>query len=470
MRHLFRAFSQADSSTTRKYGGTGLGLVISARLAQLMGGDTWAVSEAGRGSTFYFTIDTEAVAPRAATLPRLAPVPEFAGRRVLIVDDNAASRLLLERLCRRWGLDATTAASGEAALRHMQNEAEFDCALIDAHMPMQDGIGLARALRDLRPGAGPALVLMSAGGARQQAALAEAGFAARLAKPIRHVALFDCLAGLFGVARASAQTEAGEAAEGPAHGRAPAATQPLRILVAEDSPINQKLALRVLGKLGHVADGAANGAEVLALLRRARYDIVFMDLQMPELDGLETARRVVAEWSPSDRPRMIAMTANALPGTREACLAAGMDDYIAKPVLRGELERAIAQWGGHATAGGAGTDGRLIDTRTLQEVGALDEPGKPSLLRALVDDYLREAPLHIGEIREAAAGPEIAGIAGKAHKLSGISLSVGACGVADVCIRIERIARTGSAAMLAPLVDQLEFRFAQTRAHLAALH
>ena len=467
MERLFKAFSQADSSTTRKYGGTGLGLAICARLVHLMGGNVWVDSDEGQGSTFNFTIECTAAPPPATGVGPTGEAPQFAGKHVLIVDDNATSRQILESRCRSWGLDATPVADGRAALEALRRDDGFVCALIDMNMPGQSGFDLAREIRKLSLRRAPALVLLAPGAPRRGAAAADdALFDAQLSKPVRQAQLHAVLSRLLG-ARVSLEAPSVRPPQiDPTLGR----RLPLRILVAEDSDINRKLAIRILERLGYAADVAATGTEVLHLLRRARYDLVFMDLQMPEIDGLEAARRIVAEWPPRMRPRIVAMTANALPGDREKCLDAGMDDYIAKPILPVDVQRAVERWGALAAGAGAGApDRNLLDARTLQELQVLDEPGRPSLLQALIRDYLAEAPMHISEMRQAAGARETTGLAARAHKLSGISLSLGASGVADVCISIEKEAPAGEAATIASLIDQLELRYAKTRAHLVGL-
>ena len=467
MDRLFRAFSQADSSTTRKYGGTGLGLAICARLVHLMGGNIWVDSDEGHGSTFNFTIESEAAPPPAAGVRPSMGVAELKGKHVLIVDDNSTSLRVLETRCRSWGLRTTAASDGRTALDALRRDDVVDCALIDMNMPVLNGWDLAREIRKLHPGQRPALVLLSSGGSRHGAAAADdALFDAQLSKPVKQSRLHAVLARLLGT-RAPLEAPSRRPPQiDPTLGQ----RLPLRILVAEDSDINRKLAIRILERLGYSADFAATGIEALNQLRRARYDLVFMDLQMPEMDGLEAARRIVAEWPPRTRPRIVAMTANALPGDREKCLDAGMDDYIAKPILPDDIRRAIERWGTPpAGSSKSAPDRNLLDTRTLEELQVLDEPGQPSLLRTLIRDYLAAAPVYISEIRQAADARATMALAARAHKLSGISLSLGASGVADVCISIEKEATAGRVATIASLIDQLELRYATTRAHLVDL-
>jgi signal transduction histidine kinase/DNA-binding response OmpR family regulator len=337
---LFKSFSQIDVSTTRKYGGTGLGLAISKRLAELMGGSMWVESEGlpGRGSTFHFTLQA-IVAPQA---PELAPnLALLQNRRVLIVDDNATNRRILTLQTRAWGMQPRDFASPAEALASLRAGEPFDVALLDMQIPEMDGVMLARAIRRLRDEAALPMVLLSSLG-RREAGVEESLFAASLTKPIKASQLFNLLLGLWA---AKAETAASpkpapfDAEMGHRH--------PLRLLLAEDNVVNQKLALRFLSRLGYRADLAGNGLEVIESLQRQPYDVVLMDVQMPEMDGLEASQRIrAASFSPS--PRIIAMTANALEEDRKMCLAAGMDDYISKPIRVEDLVAALYRCSGQA--------------------------------------------------------------------------------------------------------------------------
>ena len=338
MGRLFQSFSQADSSTTRKYGGTGLGLAISQRLAELMGGRMWAQSAGlGSGSTFSFTIEAPtAEAPRVGLRDFVGPQSELRGKRLLVVDDNATNRRVLALQAERWGMVSRATESPAAALRWLAASEAFEVAILDMHMPEMDGLALARQIRALR--AELPLMLFSSLG-RREAGDSEGLFGAYLMKPMRQSQLFDALATLLlrnvpdrPVAPVKPSTDPGMAAR-----------HPLRILLAEDNVVNQKLALRLLQQLGYRADLAANGAEAISSVARQTYDVVLMDVQMPEMDGLEASRRITARWSLPARPRIVAMTANAMQGDRELCLAAGMDDYLTKPIRVAQLIEALNQ-------------------------------------------------------------------------------------------------------------------------------
>ena len=343
MGRLFRSFSQADSSTTRKYGGTGLGLAISRRLAELMGGTLRAESAGpGQGSCFHLSIRAEAAelpAPRRRDFRGCQPLLQ--GRRLLVVDDNATNRRILALQAQRWGMEVEQAETPEQVLALLAAQ-RFDLAILDMQMPVLDGVGLARAIR--AAGHGLPLVLFTSLGRRE---LDLRLFAAAMSKPLHQSQFFDTLAGLFDPdGRARRAPQPAPARHDPGLG----AAHPLRILLAEDNAVNQKLALRQLAQLGYRADVAGNGLEVLQGLERQPYDLVLMDVQMPELDGLEASRRIVARWPAAERPRIVAMTANAMLGDREACLAAGMDDYLTKPIrveaLVATLQNTRARQGG----------------------------------------------------------------------------------------------------------------------------
>ena len=340
MGRLFQSFSQADSSTTRKYGGTGLGLAISKRLAELMGGRMWALSDGpGKGSTFLFTIQAEvAQAPPSRQRGFTGVQPELQGKRVLIVDDNATNRRVLALQSGKWGMNSRDTESPREALRWLTggDSVPFDLAILDMHMPGMDGLELAREIRKHLPAL--PLVLFSSLG-RREASDSEGLFNAYLSKPIHQSQLFDALVSLF------AQTPVARAAEPgkPRIDPGMAARHPLRILLAEDNVVNQKLALRLLTQMGYRADVASNGLEAVESVQRQAYDVVLMDVQMPELDGLDATRRICALAPAGERPRIVAMTANAMQGDREMCLAAGMDDYLTKPIRVEQLVEALTQ-------------------------------------------------------------------------------------------------------------------------------
>jgi PAS domain S-box-containing protein len=342
---LFRPFTQADASTSRRYGGTGLGLALSKRLTDLMGGSMWVESQGvpGKGSTFHFTISAQPVADWKGRPLLQGEQPLLRGRRLLVVDDHATNRRILGLQAQSWGMQSQEAASAGEALEVLIRGDTFDLAILDMQMPDMDGVELASEIRKLeavRPGAKrlPLVLFTSLGG--RETARGSAEFAAILSKPLRQSALFDVLMAIFA-------GQAGLAGQ-PAPERVTldagmASRHPLRILMAEDNVVNQKLTLRLLSKMGYRADVAGNGLEVIEAVERQPYDVILMDVQMPEMDGLEATRRLCAQLDATHRPRIIAMTANAMQGDREMCLAAGMDDYLSKPIRVEELVKALSR-------------------------------------------------------------------------------------------------------------------------------
>jgi PAS domain S-box-containing protein len=334
-KRLFSSFTQVDASTTRKYGGTGLGLAISKRLAELMGGRMWVESEPGRGSTFFFTLRAEWVR-KARTF--MAPEQvQLRGRRILAVDDNAANRRILGALMTKWGLNPTLVDGPEAALDLLGRGERFDLAILDMQMPVMDGIMLAEAIRAL-PGSGAMPLMLFSSIGRHQPKDHPGLFAACITKPVKPSQLFDTLAGILGGAKPEAPVEPSAAEEKPPSAKLG------RILLAEDNTVNQKVALHMLSRMGYRADVAANGFEALAAVERQPYDVILMDVQMPEMDGMEAARRIkAAPIAGRTMPWIIALTANAMEGDREKCMEAGMDDYLGKPIKSADLAAALAR-------------------------------------------------------------------------------------------------------------------------------
>jgi PAS domain S-box-containing protein len=334
---LFRSFSQLDPSTTRKHGGTGLGLVISKRLAELMGGSMEVVSQVGAGTTFRFTVVVEAAGAIPVDVRLHREHTGVRGRRLLVVDDNQTNRRILVELAAAWGLRARATGSPSDAVAWIEAGEPFDVAILDMRMPEMDGVALAQRIRAIPDGRELPLVLCSSLG-RRETHVEAAGFAAYLTKPLKPSQLLDTL--LEVLLRAAPEPVV------PARASVDSArpVSGLRVLLAEDSAVNQKLALRLLERMGLRADVAGDGREVLDALSRQRYDVVLMDIQMPELDGVEATRQIrQRQLSGEDGPWIIAMTANAMQGDREAYLAAGMDDYVSKPIRPGELADALAK-------------------------------------------------------------------------------------------------------------------------------
>jgi signal transduction histidine kinase/DNA-binding response OmpR family regulator len=343
MNRLFQSFSQIDASTTRKYGGTGLGLAISKRLCELMGGEMWVESQSGVGSTFHFTLRTH-LAESAPPLYTLSDQPELRGKRVLIVDDNPTNRKIISLQAESWGMTFEPAASGEEALALIERGEKFDLAILDMQMPKMDGLTLAVEIHKRTSSSNklPLIMLTSLG--RQEADPRLSEFAASLTKPVKASQLYNSLIEVLaaqGQAPSVRRSQPNVSEFDPAMGE----QFPLRILLAEDNLVNQKVAQLTLRKLGYRADIAANGLEAVEAVQRQPYDVILMDMQMPEMDGLEATRQIrKLETVTPVHIRIIAMTANAMQDDRDQCFAAGMDDYVSKPVqiqdLRLVLKRA----------------------------------------------------------------------------------------------------------------------------------
>jgi signal transduction histidine kinase/HPt (histidine-containing phosphotransfer) domain-containing protein len=466
---LFKSFQQVDASTTRHYGGTGLGLAICKRLAELMGGKIWVESEAGRGATFHFTILTRAA---AATAPPAwqSPQPQLAGRRLLVVEDNPTNRRIISQRAASWGMTVEPASTGEEAMQCLQQGPAYDAVIIDLQLPEVNGLDLAREIRRHSPFRQLPLLLLSSIRLRgDDPRPSEAGVSHIIYKPVRPAQLLDSLCRAMSV---QAQREK-KAPVAPALDASLASRMPLRLLLADDNPINQKVGLSVLQRLGYRADLANNGIEVLSALEQKVYDILFLDVQMPEMDGLEAARRICHKWPSERRPRIIAMTGNALMGDREKCLDAGMDDYISKPVRIAEIQAALEKWGPTKSRNSdtaflarlrAAPDGLVLDEAILSELRDIPPTDGVSMLQELVDLFLEGAPERITQISKSVAEPAM--MAFHAHALKSMGLNLGARRVVDLAQRLEDIGRSGEMDSAASVLDELQVAYSQTRNRL----
>ncbi|MBD1868355.1 response regulator [Cyanobacteria bacterium FACHB-471] len=432
MDRLFKSFSQVDSSTNRRYGGTGLGLAISKNLSEMMGGRMWVESQVGQGSTFYFTILTQ-VAPNFETGDRSLHADYLVGKRLLIVDDNATNRQILTLQAQAWGMSSRAAASGAEALSWLTQPDLFDIAILDMQMPNMDGLTLATAIRRqpsyLRL---PLVMLTSMVNLERDAhATTIASFKALLHKPVKQAQLHDVLVRILG--RQPIQMQPSQPATSPTE--LPLSQQlPLKILLAEDNVVNQKVVLHLLQRIGYRADVVCNGREVLESLHRQAYDVVLMDVQMPEMDGIATTRQICQDWQPANRPRIIAMTAGAMTGDREECLIAGMDDYLSKPIRIEKLVQALKK----CQPLSRNELSPAIDLKVLQELQAIGREQNRDVLFEIIDIYLEDAPRLLRAMREAGTADLPSALQQAAHTLKSTSAAVGATHLADICQRLER--------------------------------
>ena len=443
---LFEAFSQVDTSTTRKFGGTGLGLAISRQLVEKMGGKIGLESALGKGSTFWFTVPLQ---KSPALQPVLDSDHRLVNMRVLVVDDNTTSGLFLHEQIVAWKMRNGTATTGADALDCLRKAARegdpYLLAIIDQEMPNMDGPALAREIKADPEIAGTGLILLAGFGKRiSSEELRVAGFADCCFKPVRQSTLFDCLANTVLDASATSHSSAGPPV--PARPQ----RQTARVLIAEDNSVNQQVALGQLKQLGYTADAVPNGLAVLKALEHTHYDIILMDCQMPEMDGYEATRRIRARWGNFPPPYIIAMTAHAMHGDSEKCLAAGMDDYVSKPVLLEAFAAALGRAGvktalPNNNRSGAGTGGvqpkseSALCKKTLQDLKELGSDMGASFFPQLLETFQHDALEHLAALRSAITGGETARLRGEAHALKGASLTIGAQGMADICQQLEKL-------------------------------
>ena len=438
---LFESFSQVDVSTSRRYGGTGLGLAISRRLAELMGGTIWVESAGvpGQGSTFHVTIEAGETTMTPTALRRDG---SFTDRRALVVDDNETNRRLMTAILGAWGMRSVVVPDAEQALATLQS-GRIDVAVLDMLMPGMDGLDLAANIHQLLPG----LPMVLASSVSQHDVAADPRWAtshigAVVTKPIKASPLHAAVATVLG-------TTLEDAAEGAASAldEELASRHPLRILLAEDNVVNQKLAIRLLEKLGYRADIAGNGLEALEALERQTYDLLLSDVQMPEMDGLETTRQILQRWPAGERPWIIAMTAEAMSGDRERCLAAGMNDYVAKPIRVDELVAAIKRTprrgsGSGTPAADPSPDG-LIDEAVLARL-ADGTGGDEGFVSELIEQFVADAPRLVAAARAGLDAGDAAEVRRAAHTLKSNAATFGAHALAGRSRELEDAAKRGA--------------------------
>ena len=474
---LFAPFTQADTSTTRRFGGTGLGLTISRQLVELMGGRIGVDSTPGEGSRFWFDLPLAIATDRP---PSFVARPDLAELRALVVDDNAINRRVLVEMLSRWGMHPEAVASPLQALEVASQRAAggepFDVALLDYHMPEMDGIELARRLSTSPATSGIRLVMLTSAASRREATEAsEAGVLGYVTKPIRRAAVYTLLINAMGIDRPTAS--AGPLVE--------ALEQTARVLVVEDNPVNQRITAHLLDKYGHRVDVAGDGREGLDMLAAAPYDIVLMDVQMPEMDGWEATLALrEREADGSRRTPVVGLTAAATRDDVERCFAAGMDDVVTKPVREEDLIAAVARWTtgaapgslvvhGDPIANGAAhvntpRGGADLDETAVATLVELDPDGSKGVIDRLRDSFLDEAGERVIELRDAIGASDADTVRSAAHRLKGSSLYFGARRVTENCRVLEEMARTGEISDASELVDDLDAELGRLRVDLPA--
>jgi signal transduction histidine kinase/CheY-like chemotaxis protein len=467
MKRLFKPFSQVDASITRKYGGTGLGLAISQRLCEMMGGRIWVESSAGIGSTFYFTVVGQSdFGDQSHELENSQP--QFTGKRLLVVDENANHRLMVSMFASSWGMLVNSTSCGWHALELMSSAEQFDIAILDTQLPLLDGVSLANRTHSLRGYEKLPLVMLNNLNSQKQAQPeAKLDFVTMLNKPVKQSQLYNVFLSAFNQEQFIKQPSQ------PCNSIYDSQLSqklPLRILLVEDVFLNQKVGVQILQRFGYRVDVTNNGLEALSAFKQKSYDIIFMDVEMPYMDGLKATSQIRALSSSYNRPWIIAMTAYAMQDDREKCLKAGMNDYISKPIRTQAIIQAFENYKrinctdrtvickvpeGLAQQFAISS---AIDTEVFQELKDL-VGNDPEVLAEIVDSFLEDAPQRLQKIREAINKANAALLRSIAHALKSLSLTIGAKTLVKLCQELEQIATFENYKRASVLLEQLNTEY-----------
>jgi len=478
MERLFKPFSQVDASMTRQYGGTGLGLAISKRLCEIMGGSMWVESTVGSGSTFYFTIMAHSTSSQE-NFDLGAIQANLTGKRLLVVDDNATNRQVISLQASNWGMVVQSVESGLQALELINSGEAFDIAVLDMRMPDMDGLTLAEHIRSLPSCQNlPLVMLSSVERLLRKEQEEKLGLIAILSKPIKRSHLYNIFVHtLCGQNFCLLPTKSFL----PIFDSQLSQKLPLRILLVEDVSLNQKVALQMLERMGYRADIANNGLEALSALHQQPYDLVFMDVQMPEMDGLAATQRICQEWPENSRPWIIAMTAHAMQGDREECLNAGMNDYISKPIRMEALIQALNNYrvvnSHHKLTAVINQNEQVINSEITPAIDAeifqdlKNMVGDDAeLLAEFIDCYLEDAPQRLMAIYQAIDNKDAEELRSIAHSLKSLSVTIGAMPFAQLCQELEALGRSGNTVSASTLVSKLETEYQRVEVALQLQH
>ena len=440
---------------TRKFGGAGLGLAICKKLVDMMGGKIWFESKEGLGTTFYFTINVKQRENTEVKEYLNSDIPNLKGKNLLIIDENRVLRQIISLQTQTWGMKPKTTPSGYEAIDWLKKY-KFEAVLLDLVLNEKYNGEIVKEIRKIK---GSEFPIIGLSGKKKDSYKHKELFSAVITKPVNQEELYDVF-DLFCAENKTPVIKADTAEKNLCE------KIPLKILIAEDNIINQKIASRILEQMGYNADIAGDGLEVLECLNRQHYDLVLMDVQMPELDGIQTTGRILEKWLPAERPKIIAMTANATQGDMEKCLYAGMDDFISKPILSDELKSMLEKWGSNPitkiTGAVAYNNEDLIDSNTVENLKQITGIDNTSFLKEVVNLYSKQTPQIISDIKTHWKNNEIQKLILSVHNLRGSSINMGAKMIQEMSKNIEAKCRKGDMGEIGNDIEKLEYVYQRT--------